>query len=200
MVAIMAASAALAAGDLRFCGKVAKPPDSAGIFEARAKDAIWKVALGDSTAIERHKATPLALCKSGAKIAVLGKRVKAIETADPSKSTPDNISRIAAIVVGEGFEPPPVPPELSAKGIEWISGTLQRAGTKTHMIGNFFLMAGPDRRAIEIEPADRGAIAKGATVLVEGEGEERAKEARARRVAVLAPEIEAAEYRLAFGL
>ena len=196
-------SAAAFAGEeaLKLFGKVKTVEKDGSAFDLQDKRGTFRVILAEDANIVALKPVRLETCAPDSTVHVLGQKQEPVPDPQSGHTLPAQIIQIVAIVAADGFKPPPIPEEFAARKLEWMTGRLKKTRS-AYALDGIDMQVGRDRTAVAISASSRDAIAKGKLVFVEGarEGGAKARQVRATRAAILAPEIPLAQYRVVLGL
>jgi len=189
--------------DVRLLGKVKKAEAGGASFEITAKGGPYAVVLADGARVVRRLAIAFGEVKEGTTLHILGKKNGDSRDPQTNELRPAHLYQVTAIVAGDGFSPPPLPADIAARGVTWITGRLSpRVGYKQPALnGEYLIPAGRDTRAAVVEAAAPDAIVKGKALRVEGtlEPGSKPKRIRATTVILVAPELPADAFRAVIG-
>lgn len=204
-LAAAAAGAAWADGEpFQVLGKV-KKADGGGAapFELTASGGPYEVVLAPDAEVLVHRLIGLADVQEGSIIHLLGKRNGDSYDSRTHETRPAHYYQVLAIVVGDPFSPPPVPPDIAVKGVAWFSGRLSpRPGyNQLALDGQYLIGGGRDGKAIRVDRGGPASVAKGKVLRVEGTLDRGAKPKRvtAARVALVDPTLTADQIRFVLG-
>ncbi|MCI0651123.1 MAG: hypothetical protein L0Z55_04490 [Planctomycetes bacterium] len=182
-----------AAGDepkvLQTVGVVGDVSDTG--FKWKTKSGSWNVSYASTCAISRYGIATVADLAQGATVHVLGRPIESQPSSGGGKLPPE-ITQVQVVVVGQGFDPPPVPQKLRDNKLQWVSGSIHlRPKEKQVLVDRAVLQYGPTKQTIVIEKAEKSAIAKGVLLFAMGlpAGEKKDKELTISRASVLHAEI-----------
>ncbi len=135
-------------------------------FSLKAKKGTYSVTWDKKTRFIAHKVITLADVEVGEPVHVLGELVEKQPT-DRGGNIPPQLIKIQAIVVGDEFEPPPVPPNLGTQRIRWVSSKLRMRG-KELWVDQHLLKAGSAQEVLRVWKITAGAPAPKTPVFVGG--------------------------------
>lgn len=198
LAAALAATAVLAGEPGRTIGKVKIEKDGALAFEARGGP--FQLVVTDATEFVAFESKTLGEGDGGKSAHLLGKKISGGTDTASGSHVPESIGQVSIIVIGDGFEPPPLPADVAAKGTKWLGGTLSHDASGGWNFSGTMVAIGRDARAIVIEKAEAKDAKKGMIALVTGPVDKAAKKIEAKRVALCGRDIDANDLHLLFGL
>jgi len=175
--ALVLCAGAAAAIDLGVVGKVKSVSEDGKSFEVASK-AVKKTLVFDDKETEFKKvdAKPFGMFKEGDRIHVLGKKTEGNERVEAA------INGIISIASGE-FDSPDLPEkQKGVKGLEWISGTLEKDGKRLKLSGAILTTGGKRPVAVFSDCKRHEVIKKKNSVFVRGRFRKKEKGEKFHRI------------------
>jgi hypothetical protein len=192
-MASIAGTADHGGGAVRIVGKVKSVGAEAASIEVQDERETFTVELDAKTVVTRCTAGSLKGCAAGTTLHVLG---HAREAGRRQKAF---VQGTVAVVAGEVFMHAPIPSDLASQELEWVSGKLSLDHGHPR-VGTYELHVAIERSIAILGKVEKSALASGVAVLVEAEKADGARTLRAKKIAILTPDLPRAEAHAAFGL
>lgn len=184
-------------GPVRLLGKVRSVADDHASFKLRARGGTYEVQPQAGAAFTVFKTQTLGELTGAVQGRILA---KASEATTESEAF---LGNVYTIVLGSGFEPPPLPDRIKRMKLQWISATISPSVKGGPIQANHYQLLVPSDRPVAVHgTGGMDAITEKAIVLLDGErtGDKRSKTVLATAITVLAPELPMREYEVILGL